>query len=144
MYIISNDQIIHETIDGEAMIVNLSDGAYYSTAATGAFVWQLVMQGNSVDSCISACQCKYDCSSVEQLGGLVENFVNELLSEGLIHKGSSNDVREFTDQKPDTELREAFSIPALYKYSDMQDLLLLDPIHDVDESGWPNPKNGSS
>jgi hypothetical protein len=27
----------------------------------------------------------------------------------------------------------------LNKYSDMQELLLLDPIHDVDDAGWPKP-----
>ena len=28
--------------------------------------------------------------------------------------------------------------PQLSSYTDMQELLLLDPIHEVDESGWPN------
>jgi hypothetical protein len=28
----------------------------------------------------------------------------------------------------------------LERYTDMQELLLLDPIHDVDESGWPHRK----
>jgi hypothetical protein len=27
--------------------------------------------------------------------------------------------------------------PKLEKYTDMEDLLLLDPIHDVQEVGWP-------
>jgi hypothetical protein len=31
----------------------------------------------------------------------------------------------------------SWSSPVLSIYDDMQDLLLLDPIHDVDESGWP-------
>jgi hypothetical protein len=31
-----------------------------------------------------------------------------------------------------------FEKPGLQKYSDMQDLLLLDPIHEVDEMGWPH------
>jgi hypothetical protein len=31
-----------------------------------------------------------------------------------------------------------FEAPVLQKYTDMQDLLLLDPIHDTDETGWPN------
>jgi hypothetical protein len=26
----------------------------------------------------------------------------------------------------------------LHRYTDMQDLIVLDPIHDVDETGWPN------
>ena len=33
-----------------------------------------------------------------------------------------------------------FQEPALQKYTDMEDLLLLDPIHEVDDTGWPNPK----
>ena len=35
--------------------------------------------------------------------------------------------------------KPSFNAPALQKYSDMQELLLLDPIHDVDEAGWPKP-----
>ena len=30
-----------------------------------------------------------------------------------------------------------FEEPKLEKYSDMEDLLLLDPIHDVEDEGWP-------
>ena len=30
-----------------------------------------------------------------------------------------------------------FERPKLGKYTDMQDLLLADPIHEVDEQGWP-------
>ena len=31
-----------------------------------------------------------------------------------------------------------FEAPKLSKYTDMEQLLLLDPVHDVDETGWPN------
>ena len=33
--------------------------------------------------------------------------------------------------------RLAFEAPVLAKYTDMAQLLVLDPIHDVDETGWP-------
>jgi hypothetical protein len=33
-----------------------------------------------------------------------------------------------------------FTRPVLTKFTDMQDLLLLDPIHDVNSSGWPAKK----
>ncbi len=29
--------------------------------------------------------------------------------------------------------------PKLGKHTDMQELLLLDPVHEVGETGWPNP-----
>jgi hypothetical protein len=31
-----------------------------------------------------------------------------------------------------------FVEPALNKYTDMQELLLLDPVHEVSEAGWPS------
>ena len=39
--------------------------------------------------------------------------------------------------------RLSFEAPILHKYTDMQDLLLLDPIHEVDEAGWPSVKPDS-
>ena len=36
--------------------------------------------------------------------------------------------------------RAPFVAPVLQKHTDMQDLLLLDPIHEVDETGWPSLK----
>ena len=32
----------------------------------------------------------------------------------------------------------AFEKPVIEKFSDMQEMLLLDPIHEVSEMGWPN------
>lgn len=144
MYLTANDQIIHETIDGEAMIVNLIDGTYYSTAGSGAFLWPLIVGGHSIEECVRSCQSEYDCSDVVVLSGEIERFVSELLTEGLILENvaekSSLELLESNGQEPSAE----FVAPILHKYSDMQDLLLLDPIHDVDESGWPHPKNGVS
>jgi hypothetical protein len=33
---------------------------------------------------------------------------------------------------------QPYQEPKLGKYTDMQELLLLDPVHEVDEAGWPN------
>ena len=35
------------------------------------------------------------------------------------------------------EERLWFEAPSLEKYTDMQDLVLLDPVHEVDQTGWP-------
>jgi hypothetical protein len=36
-----------------------------------------------------------------------------------------------------------YKIPVLNKYTDMQELLLLDPIHDVNAQGWPESPESS-
>jgi len=37
--------------------------------------------------------------------------------------------------------KEPFERPVLEKFTDVQELLALDPVHDVDGSGWPRPKD---
>jgi hypothetical protein len=39
---------------------------------------------------------------------------------------------------------KTFEPPLLEKYTDMQDLVLLDPVHEVDSTGWPAPKPDAS
>ena len=38
---------------------------------------------------------------------------------------------------PPNAVRKPYTAPAVQKYDDLEDLLLLDPIHEVDEAGWP-------
>ena len=40
-------------------------------------------------------------------------------------------------QAVEVKFDQQYAAPKLATYSDLQDLLLLDPIHDVDETGWP-------
>ena len=46
---------------------------------------------------------------------------------------------QFEDLIDSTGEKLPFEAPVLYTYTDMAELLLLDPIHDVDETGWPKP-----
>ena len=38
---------------------------------------------------------------------------------------------------PALAAKKPYTAPAVQKYDDLEDLLLLDPIHEVDEAGWP-------
>jgi hypothetical protein len=45
-----NDKFVtSKMIDGEAIIINLNTGMYYSLDKTGAVVWMLISGGYSVD-----------------------------------------------------------------------------------------------
>jgi hypothetical protein len=41
---------------------------------------------------------------------------------------------------PADYIRTPFMPPELEVFTDMKDLLLLDPIHAIGEAGWPNKK----
>jgi len=72
--------------------------------------------------------------------------MDELQGEGLISVFESEEFKADPWSGEKTMTRSAggtlvFDAPVLHSYTDMQDVLLLDPIHDVDETGWPSSRN---
>lgn len=134
-YRINTPQVLHEQFDNEVVLVNLENGNYYSLNASGSAILLLIAKGLSPDSIEKRC-VDVDAALRDQ----VRDLLTELLGEGLI---TPCDDTTFIKDEDETETAALdFSTPpALQRFTDMQDLLLLDPIHDVDERGWPNTAN---
>ena len=145
---INSPKVIHETIDGETVMVNLDSGNYYSLEKVGADVWALIEKGFPVSEMTEEIAQRF-AGEKDEMKRVIYQFVDELQSEGLIvTDGSPGNGREPEQESRDmvqaAEGRPEFEAPALHKYSDMQDLLLLDPIHEVDDAGWPSPKKDAT
>ncbi len=141
---IKKPDVVHETIDGETVIVNLENGVYYSLRYSGVDVWNLIESGANFEELTSEIAKRYNGDARD-----IENAIRELLitlqQEGLVQVSSS---RRSGNQTPQTPIaagpeKPGFENPILEKYSDMQELLLLDPIHEVDEEGWPHKEEDS-
>ncbi|MGD1906784.1 MAG: PqqD family protein [Leptolyngbyaceae cyanobacterium] len=130
---INAPDVVSETIDGETVIINLYKGLYYNLNPVGSLIWTLIEAGTAQTAITELLQQHYpqwteaDRASVTQL-------CDRLIAEELI-VASETSIPAAT---PDITVPPTFEAPVLYKYADMQDLLALDPIHDVDETGWPN------
>ncbi|MBM3181572.1 MAG: PqqD family protein [Chloroflexi bacterium] len=144
---INTPRVVHQTIDGETIIIDFDNGAYFSIAGVGAVIWEQIAQNASVNDIVHALTQRYagDHSDIETE---VERFLSELQCEALIAPldRAPSAPRRATPAMPDPNLASlpAFQAPSLHKYTDMQDLLLLDPIHEVDEQGWPIRKDATS
>ena len=133
-YRVNTPSIVSETIDGEVIIINLDAGNYYSlNNAVGVRVWTGIENGQSNDAIISALTRQYS-AEPDTIQAAVTRFIADLQSENLIVP--SSDANTGVTLPGDAPAGE-FEMPTLQKFSDMQDLLLLDPIHEVDETGWP-------
>ena len=141
---INSPDVIYENIDNEILIIEFNTGNYYSLDNTGAEIWEMLASGTAIKDIISALKQKYPKGNGDIQNG-VQQLVNELKNEKLIipsETGTNENINHFTDNKQtESSGDQNFIIPVLQKYSDMQDLLLLDPIHEVDETGWPTPKD---
>ncbi|MBV9311597.1 MAG: PqqD family protein [Solirubrobacterales bacterium] len=129
--------VIYETIDNETIIVNLEAGVYYALNLSGSAVWTGLAQGASVAELVQSASQRGAPSTVEES---VNRFVEELVAEDLIVARESSNGSGGSDGTPDSiadwpQLTN-FEAPTLNRYTDMQELLLLDPVHDVGVGGW--------
>ncbi len=133
-------EVVHQIIDSEAVVIDLARGNYYSLERAAAEVWEWLDGGAMVGEMASRLAHRYD-GSPEVIEAALQSFLGELEAEGLIARVESH---ESTTASPFVEqplsVRPAFEAPRISKFTDMQDLLLLDPIHEVDPSGWPQLK----
>ena len=137
---VNTPTVTHETIDGEAVIINLDSGNYYSLVEVGSFIWGLVEKGASASEVQQAVLQTYQGDAPDIDEG-VQELLAQLQQENLIVPVDGAAALDLTEVLSSNNSHEkpSFNPPLLQKYSDMQELLLLDPIHDVDETGWPKP-----
>jgi hypothetical protein len=144
---INVSRVVHETIDGETILLNLETGNYFSLDATGAVVWQLLQNTNIAAEIIDFFQ-KGRGAQAEEIEIAIISFITELVKEELIvEKDGGDSQNDFPESANNRDLIKQylktapFTPPVLNKYTDMQELLQLDPIHDVEETtGWPAAK----
>jgi hypothetical protein len=134
---VNTSHVVHETIDGETILIHLGSGSYYSLDGVGSEVWVALAAGTSKEQLFAEAKERFvgDPDEVEMgLSSLVEN----LLREGLLVEDEAESVPDSPPFPPGTV---AFTPPVLHVYTDMQEFMLVDPLHDVDEiAGWPHAK----
>lgn len=139
-YRVGSPNIVSETFDDEVVIVNLDDGNYYSLNNVGVEIWGIIKDGAQVDEIASHIARRYG-GNHNNIRESVYAFAEKLLQENLISSCDKNESKTIKTPSADTQPDKLeFKAPVLQKYTDMQELLLLDPIHEVDDSGWPSKK----
>jgi len=143
---VNSPRVMHETIDDEVIVIDLTTGSYYSLRAAGAEIWHGVDRGLAENEIAELLGARYD-GSPDEIGAAVSELLRELSSEGLIESangaGEPSPV-ELSPAATDDRPRERFQPPVLEKHTDMQDLILLDPVHEVDARGWPHAQAEAS
>jgi hypothetical protein len=142
-----NPQVLHEAIDGEVIVIDLATGSYYSLRGSAADVWQLLAGSPGATSAelVGALAQRYESDDTE-MEPAVSRFIEQLSEENLVAgiDGSTPPRAAAAFPEPEGAAARAFDPPVLEKYTDMQDLVLLDPVHEVDQTGWPRLPDAAS
>ena len=136
---IKSPSVIHETIDDEVVVIHMLKGSYYNLEGSATRIWSRLVASTSFGAIVREFESLFDVGVVD-VEESVTRFLDELEREDLIER-----VSEVLSPNPENvggvvspgNGTERFIPPVITKYTDMQDLLLLDPIHDVNQKGWP-------
>jgi len=142
-YRLNEPQVIAETVGGETIVVNLGSGHYFSLQGTAVDVWEGLARREPVTAVVATLEARYDAPQGE-IESAVTQFVAELTDAELIVTDAQEGQSSAGVTTPATNGDLApWSAPTLSVFTDMQDIILLDPVHEVDARGWPNAPAGT-
>jgi hypothetical protein len=135
---VNSPQIIWETVEEEVLLIDLGTGNYYSLRGSGAVIWHAVEHGAPVSEIVALLERAYEGDNELEIA--LTRFLEEIVAEGLVIPMAADG--EATTAVEETVVSSApFETPLLEKYTDMQELVLLDPVHDFEQAeGWPRAK----
>ena len=142
-YKINTGEVIYEIVDDEVIIINLNTGNYYSLADTGFQIWSSIEKEILEDEILTKLFHMFD-GEEKNIRSSLSDFLNDLMNKSIIVEvqGSHHSDEMVVNTKvKSNQAKQPFTPPILQEYTDMQDLLLLDPIHEADDRGWPHVKD---
>ena len=122
-YRAAGEHIAAEVISGEAVIINLTTGIYYSLDGAGGQVWALLAAGHGVETSALALAAAYGIA-VDGVRTDVAALVGELVAEGLVEPTADDAAPR---EAGAMQVEGGYRTPKLVAYRDMGDLLALDP-----------------
>ncbi len=125
-----NSRVAADLFDEEIIIANLDSGLYYTLNGTILHVINELPFPN-IETVMESVTKLFP-SMIKEVEGDLTKIWKELLDEKLIVFDESEKNQKNIEITPPSE----FVPSKLSRYADMQDLLMLDPIHEVDEEGW--------
>jgi hypothetical protein len=140
-YRLNSPDVVQEMIDGEVIVVHTVTGAYYSLADWGAAIWSDLLRGLDHRAIVERIAPEGDARR-ETVVAEIDLFIAELRTQRLIEPDESVSGAPPSEGPVSTDRNGPYVTPSIQKYSDMEELLLIDPIHEVDPAGWPVKPKG--
>lgn len=127
---INSARVAHEDMGEEIIAIDIDTGAYFSLRGTAAAAWRAIAAGVGPADLGAAFATAYagDAAAIKTA---IDQLVDALIADHLVILGPG------AASAPNLPGGE-FAPPMIEKFADHKDLLTLDPIHDVLESGWPH------
>lgn len=135
-FCLNANNVVFDVIDGEVLAIRSDSGAYYSMRGAAATAWCALLSGHPVEH-LAGPVAEHHGADPATVVPELHRFAADLLQEALLTQREAEEGDDGDLQLPEETRLRPWEAPVFEVYTDMQDLLLFDPIHEVDNSGWP-------
>lgn len=119
-----SQKIAAKVMDGEALIINLENGIYYSMNKVGGLIWTMIEQARSLDFIAGAVAASHDVPAAQARSD-IDALAAQLVAEDL---AVACDERKAGAADPETPAKkQPYEAPVLNIYRDMEELFAIDP-----------------
>lgn len=134
MYKLNEEKMFFDMEEEQAIVIDSELGVYYAMNTLASHVFEKLIKGASIQMLADALKKIPDCP--QDIHIRIEAFVASLVACEMLLEDSGNNYEEAI------EANQMWFIDGdeliVESYGDMVDLILADPVHDVDaEYGWP-------
>lgn len=117
-----SEQIVSKLMDGEAIVINLTSGVYYSMEGTAAKIWRDLCAGVDLVDVTKDAQAAYPDST--DLAAQFSTFVTQLMAEGLLAEAGADARIEVMEDVP---WPASYQPPQHESFDDVAAMVALDP-----------------
>jgi hypothetical protein len=127
-----NKKIVADVFADETVLINVEKGLYFSMQGSATQIWQAFDTPQTVSAVLAALTSGLSPAQGEEVAGTVAVMIeHELLVEAEAPPaGGGTTLYSLAGA--------AYAVPVLSVFSDLAELIAIDPVHEVDEgAGWP-------
>lgn len=135
---INGPQVVADFVDGEVVAVNLETGTYFALYGLSAVVWEALTHGTSPREILDV--TTPDPHQRDDTEKDFAEFLDLLRAHHLVRVRESNAPGVDAERLLSTLSALPWEPLRVFAHSDLQDILLLDPVHDTSDAGWPEAR----
>lgn len=127
---INRPSVIFDIQGDEAVVIDLVSGRYFRLDPPSTALWERFVVPVSLAGVLESC------TTADLLRPALDAIATDLVERGLLRPANGADDRDPAAAPPASWEFQRFT---LEEFTDLEDILGLDPIHEVDpDKGWPH------
>lgn len=80
----TND-VVATDMNGEIVMMHIEKGTYFALTGSGGQIWEALESPSTLSEVVDFVEREFDVSEVEDLQGMISEFVGQLVEQELVH-----------------------------------------------------------